>query len=128
MKIARWIFGVAATYGILILLASYFGARQVGEQYPPAVTHVEYFYGFVSLAMVFQFVFVLIASDPFRYRPLMIVSIFEKLAFFVPATIIKLTSSIPSPTYFFACIDLFLGALFAVAYVATRNESTRVIV
>jgi hypothetical protein len=123
MKLARWIFGIAATYGILILLVSYFGARQISEQYPPAITHTEYFYGFVSLALVVQFVFVLIAINPLRYRPLMIVSILEKLAFFIPATILKLTSSIPPPTYFFACIDLFLAVMFAIAYIATNRAS-----
>ena len=121
MRLARWIFGIAATYGVLILLASYFALGQISAQHPPAVTHVEYFYGFISLALVFQFVFALIAIDPLRYRPLMIVGVFEKLAFFVPATILKVAATIPPPTYVFACIDMFLGVLFAIAFFATRK-------
>jgi hypothetical protein len=124
MRLARWIFGVAAAYGIVVLLASYFGAAQISREYPPAITHVEYYYAFVSLALVFQLVFVLIAANPIRYRPLMIVSIFEKLSFFIPATILKTTSTIPPPTYAFACIDFVLGMSFTVAFVATRKRGS----
>ncbi|MEP2103567.1 MAG: hypothetical protein ABJP02_15665 [Parasphingorhabdus sp.] len=85
MKTTRIIFGLAALYGIAVLLLGLFGEAQFNAAMPPAITHPEFYYGFHGVALVFQLVFVLIAIDPVRYRPLMLVAVLEKLAFFGPA-------------------------------------------
>lgn len=123
MKFARWTFAIAGIYGLLVLPPAYFAADAVGRDYPPAVTHREYYYSFLSLALVWQFVFLLIARDPLRYRPLMLIAILEKLAFAVPCAVMLAQNNLPTPTAFVAGIDLTLGVAFLIAYVRTPKLS-----
>lgn len=81
MKFARWTFNLAGIYGLAALLPQYFLLDKIARDTPPAVTHVEFFYGFVGVAIAWQLAFFVIASDPRRYRPIMLVAIFEKLSF-----------------------------------------------
>jgi len=75
-------------------------ANKIRAHHPPAL-----FYGFAGVALAWQFVFLIIASNPVRFRPLMLVGILEKLGFFLPTVALyaqhRLRSSeffIPAPT------------------------------
>lgn len=116
IRFARRVFVVAAVYGVLVLLPQYFMEVRVGIDYPPAITHPEYFYGFVGLALVWQFAFLLIASDVLRYRALMPVAVLEKLSFALPALLLYAQSRLAWQVLIFGLFDLLLGALFLVAY------------
>ena len=48
MKFAKIIFLVAGIYGVLVLAPIYFMESTIGRQTPPAITHPEYFYGFLG--------------------------------------------------------------------------------
>ena len=120
MTFARRVFTIAAIYGILALTPQYFLEEQVGRDYPPPITHPEHFYGFVGLALVWQFVFLLIARDPGRYRPVMPLAMLEKLAFGLPAIILFLQGRIHQHVLFLGLLDLALGALFVISYIRTR--------
>ena len=85
MKIARWIFAIAGVYGILVIAPLYFAEGQIAQNDPPAITHPEFFYGFVGITLAWQLIFLMIARNPVRFRPLMLVSVLEKLAYGVPA-------------------------------------------
>ena len=87
MKIVKYTFLIAGIYGIIALVPMYFLKDYVGEQNPPPLNHPEFFYGFVGVALAWQFVFLIISRDPVRYRLLMLPSILEKLAWGVPALI-----------------------------------------
>ena len=119
MRFARWTFRVAGIYGLIVILLGYFSEPQVSRDYPPPVTHVEYFYGFMGLALTFQLIFLLISTDPLRYRPLMLLSVMEKLAFFVPAMILLAHHRMPAPTAGGAVVDFILGVLFLISYFRT---------
>lgn len=56
---------------------------RIGRDHPPAITHPEYFYGFVGVGIVWQIAFLVISRDPVRYRPLMLVAVLEKASFFL---------------------------------------------
>jgi hypothetical protein len=43
----------------------------IAQDEPPAITHSEFYYGFVGFAMTWQVAFLIIRRDPKRYRPLM---------------------------------------------------------
>src|SRR3954453_21390875 len=83
MRFARWTFLIAGLYGVLILVPGFFLEAQLGTTEPPPVTHPEFYYGFYGSALVWQLAFFVIASDPVRYRPLILVSVLEKLSFLV---------------------------------------------
>jgi len=121
---ARRVFRFAAIYGILVLVPQYFLEERLAIDFPPPLTHPEHFYGFVGIALAWQFVFLLIASDVPRYRPLMLVAVLEKLAFGIPAWVLTLQGRVAAPVAAVGSIDLVLGALFAAAFIATRESQS----
>ena len=62
MKFTRIVYGLAAAYGFVSLLPLYFLIEKLGNDAPPAITHAEFYYRFVGLALLWQFVFVLIRA------------------------------------------------------------------
>ena len=123
MKFAKIVFLVAGIYGLIVLLPTYFLEKQIGRDYPPPITHPEYYYGFVGLAVVWQVVFLVLSRDPVRYRPMMIPSILEKACFGIPAVVLLLQQRIPTMTFGLAMVDVFLGVLFVIAYLKTPRSS-----
>jgi hypothetical protein len=51
-------------WGIVVLALLYFIPGTVNLQTPPAITHPEFYYEFVGAALAWQFVFILVATDP----------------------------------------------------------------
>ena len=115
-RFPRLVYRGAAIYGILVLAPQYLMEERIGVMYPPAITHPEHFYGFVGVALAWQFAFLLIAHDPRRYRPLMPITVLEKLAFGVPSVVLCLQGRIAASVLGAGLFDLFLGALFIMAY------------
>src|SRR4051812_19284497 len=116
MKFARYTFLIAGIYGLLVLLPQYFLESSIGADYPPTITHPEFFYGFVGVAIAFQFVFFIIATDPLKYRRMMLPSILEKLMFLIPVTILYLQSRVAGPMLAGASVDGLWGVLFVVSF------------
>ena len=116
LSFARRVFRVAAVYGILVLVPQYFMEEAIGRDFPPPITHPEHFYGFVGVALAWQFAFLLIASNPIRYRPLMLVAILEKLAFGVPCIVLFAQRRLLATVLVAGVIDLALAVLFWISY------------
>lgn len=123
MKFARYTFLIAGIYGLLALLPQYFLIEKVGRDNPPAVTHSEYFYGFIGVAVAFQLVFLIIASDPVRYRLLMLASVVEKFSFAIPAAILFYVSGLSLEMFGAGMVDAILGILFFISYLKTPSAS-----
>ncbi len=120
MKLARWVFLLAGIYGLVVVLPQFFLERQVGQDFPPPITHPEYFYGFAGVALAWQFAFIMISRDPARYRPIMLAGILEKASFGFAAIALYLEERLSKQMLAAGIIDLILGALFLVAWVKTR--------
>jgi len=118
-RFARWVYGIAAAYGFLVLTPLLFTEGQMAKVDGRALGHPEYYYGFLGAALVFQFVFLLIARDPMRLRPVMVATILEKLAWGVVVTVLVLQGRTRGPVVMFAAIDVLWAPLFAWAYVRT---------
>src|SRR5579872_1088029 len=80
MKFAKVLFWIAGIWGVLILTPLYFMFDLIGRQDPPPITHPAFYYGFAGAGLAFQFVFFVIATDPLRYRAVMIPAVIEKFA------------------------------------------------
>lgn len=121
MRFARLVFMIAGIYGLIVLVPQYFFEERTGHDYPPPITHPEYYYGFIGLAVVWQVAFLILSRDPVRYRPLMIPAMLEKACFAIPAVILLLQHRIPGVVFGLAMVDAFLGVLFLIAFVRTKD-------
>jgi hypothetical protein len=122
-RFPRWLFLLAGIYGLLVLVPQYFLEEQVGRDYPPAITHPEHFYGFIGVAVAWQFAFLVIATDPVRYRWLMLPAALEKFSFAAATAVLFAQQRIAGPVVAFAAVDLVLGVLFLLAFVTTAREN-----
>jgi hypothetical protein len=113
---AKRVFLIAGIYGILVLFPQYFMEERISRDFPPAITHPEHFYGFIGVALAWQFVFLLIAKEPHRFRALMLPAILEKLAFGIPCIVLYLQGRLDPMVLAAGCVDLVLAVLFAVSY------------
>jgi hypothetical protein len=123
MKFARYTFAAAGAIGILVLVPMYFFLEKTGADNPPPVTHPEFYYGFVGVALAFQIVFFIIATDPLKYRPLMLASIVEKFAFVIPTFYLYSQGRVAGPVVGGAALDLMWGVLFVVSYFLIGGRS-----
>lgn len=123
MKFAKYTFYAAGIYGLIALLPQYFLEAKNGRDYPPAITHPEYYYGFLGVTIAFQVVFLLIANNPVRYRPLMLLAaLLEKFPFMIAVYALYALGRVPSLMVVFGTIDLILGLLFIAAFLKTKKE------
>lgn len=122
MRFAKYTFLIAGIYGIVALLPLYFLKDYVGRENPPAITHAEFFYGFVGVTLAWQVVFLIIARDPAKYRSLMLPSILEKLAWGVPAAILYWRGEVSTSLFGAGLIDFVWGVLFIVAFLKTPRD------
>jgi hypothetical protein len=126
MRFAKWVFLLAGVSGILMVVPPYFLERQTGEDYPPPVTHPEYYYGFFGVTLAWQFLFLVIASDPIRYRRAMLPAMLEKASFALAIPLLYAAGRVAGVWLGFAAMDGTWLVLFVVAYLRTPNERTPV--
>ena len=119
MKFAKIVFRVAGIWGLSVLTPLYFMFDLIGRNDPPPITHPGFFYGFVGVALAWQIAFIFIATDPARYRPLMIPSVLEKVSFAAAVIILVLQGRMHKSDLAFVYTDLLLGLLFVIAYFKT---------
>jgi hypothetical protein len=124
MRFAKYLFLLSGILGILVILPLYFLERRVGSDYPPAITHPEFYYGFVGIGLACQVLFIIISTDPLRFRPAMIAGILEKLGFGVPVVVLFLMGRLNPVMLTFGIFDLVLGALFLFAYLSIGSRNT----
>ena len=110
---ARNVYRGAAIYGVIVLIPAYF----IPLPDPYKLTQI----GFVGLALVFQGLFWIMARDPIRYRPLIPLTVFEKLCFGIPAVAYCARGQTDAVTGAFGAIDLLLAALFTMVWIKLRR-------
>jgi hypothetical protein len=124
MAFAKRVFIAAGIWGVLIVGPMYFLESRISEQYPPAITHPEYFYGFVGVTLAWQIVYLLIGTDPIRYRTVMPIGIFAKSTYFVASAILYAADRLAAIVFAGGFTDLVWAVLFAIAHVKTKSDSS----
>jgi hypothetical protein len=124
-KFPSLVFLIAGIYGVVVLLPQYFLEQKLGRDFPPPPTHPEHFYGFIGVALAWQFVFLMIACDVRRYRPLMLPAIFEKLSFGIAAVVLFAQGRAAALVAGVGAVDLLLALLFVAAFFASRSMEVR---
>ena len=123
MKFARIVFWIAGIWGVLVLTPLYFMFEVIGRQDPPPITHPAFYYGFVGVALAWQVVFLIIATNPLRFRPLMIAGIVEKFSYAAALAVLFLQRRLHASDLIFGGVDSLLAILFLTAFVKTRDSS-----
>ena len=121
MKFARVVFLVAGIYGLIVLVPQFFLEAKVGRDSPPPITHPEFFYGFLCVAVAWQVLFLILSRAPARHRPMMIPAVLEKIGFPIAAVILYLQDRMAPIVLAPASLDLVLCVLFVIAYVKTPD-------
>src|SRR5215813_649354 len=124
MRLARWIFLLAGVSGILLVIPPYFLEAKTGVDDPPPINHPEYYYGFFGVTLAWQFLFLVIASDPVRYRPAMLAAMLEKAGFAFAIPVLFVLERVPGVWLGFASMDATWLVLFASAFVLTPKKSS----
>ncbi len=119
MKFAKIVFYIAFAWGVLILTPLYFMFDTIGRQDPPPITHPGFYYGFVIVGLAFQFVFLVIARDPVRFRAMMLPSVLEKFGYFASFAALYSQHRLHGSDLAFAGVDLVFGVLFVLAFLFT---------
>ena len=114
MRFARFTFLIAGIYGLLVLVPQYL-VEFTGES-APVITMPEFFYGFLGVAVAFQLVFIIISTNPLKYRPLILPSLVEKFSFAIAIFALVAAGRTTGPIVIGAAIDSLLGTLFAISW------------
>jgi hypothetical protein len=93
--------------------------ERIGVQYPPAITHPDFYYGFVGVGLAWQVAFLVISSDPLRFRPMMLAAMFEKFSYVLTLIVLYAQGRLSASQAAVIAPDLVLGILFVAAFLKT---------
>jgi len=122
MKFARVVFIGGGVWGVTVLTPLYWLFDITGRRYQAPIDYPHFFFGFVSVAMAWQIAFLIIGSNPVRFRALMIPAILEKLGFVSTLAVLYAQSRISGAAAQAAVPDLMLCVLFVVALATTLRD------
>ncbi len=122
MTFVRRLFFWAGIYGLVVLVPMYFLADRLGAEYPPAINHREFYYGFIGVAVAWQVLFLILATDPRRFRPMIVPAILEKLGYGIAVLVLMARGEIAGGLALGGLIDLVFAVMFAYAFVRIGRE------
>ena len=115
LRFARISFALAGVYGLAATLSLYFRA--------PLSPDTQWLHAFAGAAAATQLAYLLIASDPVRFRPVIPVGIVSKFSFAIPMTLLYARGAVGPDSFVFALIDYALAILFAVNFVLLKPRA-----
>jgi len=123
VQFSKIVFYAAGIWGILVLTPLYFLFDLIGRQDPPPITHPGFYYGFVGAGLAWQIAFLIIATNPVRFRPLMIACMVEKFTYAVSLTVLYLQRRLHPTDLTFGAVDFLFGLLFVFAFLRTKDTA-----
>lgn len=123
MRFAKWVFLLAGVSGVIMIIPPFFIEERFGRDDPPAINHPEFYYGFFGVTLAWQFMFLVIGSDPVRFRTAMLPSMVEKASFAVAIPILYALERVTVTWVGFASMDATWLVLFVIAYLWTPKET-----
>jgi hypothetical protein len=123
MRFAKVVFIAGGVWGIAALAPLYWLVDISGRRYAAPTDYPQFFWGFMSVALAWQCAFILIGSNPVRFRPLMVPAIVEKFGFIATLAVLLGRGRIPAADAAAAIPDAAVGLLFIVAFAATSSRA-----
>jgi len=125
MKLARFVFIGAGIWGIAVLTPLYWLVDISGRHYTVPSDYPQFFYGFIGVAIAWQIAFLIIGSNPARFRTFMIPAMIEKFGYVSTLLFLYSQSRISALDMQPAIPDGLLGLLFVAAFLRTRTSGAR---
>lgn len=123
MRFARTVFLVAGMWGLFALTPLLFAGLADADAGSPWIDQPGFYYGFAGVALAWQIAFLVIATDPGRFRPMMPVAVVEKASYVISIAALYAQRRIDAgPMVYGAIADLVLGLLFVAAFLRTRRR------
>lgn len=119
MRFAKWVFLLAGLSGVAMILPGYFTEERFSRDFPPPINHPELYYGFFGVTLAWQFMFLVIGSDPVRFRLAMLPAMLEKASFAMAVPILFVMERVTVTWAYIASMDAMWLVLFIIAYVRT---------
>ena len=123
MRFARSVFIVAGVWGIAVLTPLFFLVDVTGRPYPAPTDYPHFYYGFLAVALAWQVAFLVIGSDPIRYRMMMIPAFIEKAGYIITTALLYSQGRISAADANTAIPDSLLLVAFVVAFVKARTPA-----
>jgi hypothetical protein len=120
MRFAKIVFIAAGIWGLAVLPPFYWLVDITGRHYDVPTQYPQFFYGFMSITLAWQLAFLVIGSNPARFRPLMVPSMLEKFGYVGTLAVLYAQRRVSSTDAQAIVPDLMLGVLFVAAFVKTR--------
>ena len=120
---AKRAFQIAGVWGLFVLSLVYSAYLLGLEGVTFDTDRPDIVHGFFLVALAWQVAFLLIATDPVRYRPLMLAAMLEKFPFTLAVLVLYANGQVPQTMLVLGLIDGILGVLFSVAYIWTDPVS-----
>jgi hypothetical protein len=125
VRLAKIVFLMAGVWGIVVVTPLYFLHDVTGQAYAAPATYPHFFYGFLSVTMAWQIAFLVIGSNPARFRALMIPGIVEKAGYVITVAVLYSHGRVSPAEASTAVPDCLLGLLFVAAFVKTGAPVTK---
>jgi hypothetical protein len=119
MTFAKRVFVGAGVWGCLSVTPLYFLFETIERQSSMPITYPQFYYGFLAVTLAWQLAFIVIGSDPVRFRPLMIAGMVEKFGFIATIGLLYLQGRVTATDVLVVSPDCLLGILFVIAFVKT---------
>ena len=94
----------------------YFLFDAIGRLYSSPINYPQGYHGFLAITLAWQFAFLMIGSNPARYRLMMIPSMIEKFGYVRTMGVLYIQRRIGVTDVLVITPDLLLGVLFAIAF------------
>jgi hypothetical protein len=124
MRFAKWVFLSAGIFGVLAMLPPFFLEEEFGRHHPPPIKHPELYYGYFGVGLSWQVMFLVIATDPVRFRMAMLPSMLEKASFAIAMPILYVQARVTMIWVGFALMDATWLVLFLIAYLRTPKQAS----
>jgi len=116
MKFAKWIFLVSGIFGLITTIPLAFTEKKMLVQQP------EFYYGFVFLDICLQIVYIIIATSPIRFRPMMIPAFLAKASGLIALSWLYLINRVTPQWMVIGAVDGVFAVLFLIGYFLTSKN------
>lgn len=127
MRFARISFAAAGVWGLLVLLPLYTARGQLmllgSLRIPPALADPQFYYGFLAVAVVWQLGFLVLATDPVRYRAFIPLAFLEKAIYVASLAVLAHRARITPIQLAGSAPDAVLALLFAASWFLLRERT-----